>query len=261
MPDRCTPEYERVLAKMGALLPYRRAHALLGEFFALEKAPDMETIRQRTLRVGARLEREAVAPPTTSPPNGAKSIALAIDGGHVKAVRSYQQRSFEVFVAQVSNDDGKQIVFSSMPAEADRQVRQLRGVLHDLGATPNVPITILSDGADGPRNLGEAASTGPTHHVLDWFHLSMRIQHVAQTVKGFHGDHGEYGAVAASPADGREPADAMVTEGRSFDAEGSGRGHERDLQPEPRHRRALGPSVVSHRGVTRPPGSRRSRAI
>jgi hypothetical protein len=185
MPDRCTPEYERVLAKMGALLPYRRAHALLGEFFALEKAPDMETIRQRTLRVGARLEREAVAPPTTSPPNGAKLIALAIDGGHVKALRSYQQRSFEVFVAQVSNDDGKQIVFSSMPAEADRQVRQLRGVLHDLGATPDVPITILSDGADGPRNLGEAASTGPTHHVLDWFHLSMRIQHVAQTVKGW----------------------------------------------------------------------------
>jgi hypothetical protein len=26
---------------------------------------------------------------------------------------------------------------------------------------------------------------GPTHHVLDWLHLSMRIQHVAQTVKGW----------------------------------------------------------------------------
>jgi hypothetical protein len=100
-------------------------------------------------------------------------------------VRSYQQRSFEVFVAQVSNDDGKRIVFSSMPAEADRQAQQLGGVLRNLGATPNTPVTILSDGADGPRNLGEAASTGPTHHVLDWFHLSMRIQHVAQTVKGW----------------------------------------------------------------------------
>jgi hypothetical protein len=28
--------------------------------------------------------------------------------------------------------------------------------------------------------LGEAASPGPTHHVLDWFHLAMRVQHVAQ---------------------------------------------------------------------------------
>ena len=103
----------------------------------------------------------------------------------MKAVRSYQGRSFEVFVAQVSNDDGKRVVFSSMPAEADRQVQQLRGVLHDLGATPRTPVTILSDGADGPRSLGEAASVGPTHHVLDCFHLSMRIQHVAQAAKGW----------------------------------------------------------------------------
>jgi hypothetical protein len=58
-------------------------------------------------------------------------------------------------------------------------------VLHGLGATPATPVTILSDGADGPRSLGEAASLGPTHHVLDWFHFSMRIQHVAQTVKGW----------------------------------------------------------------------------
>jgi len=33
MPDRCTPEYERTLARMGSLLPYRRARALLDEFF------------------------------------------------------------------------------------------------------------------------------------------------------------------------------------------------------------------------------------
>jgi hypothetical protein len=78
-------------------------------------------------------------------------------------------------LAQVSNDDGKQVVFSSMPGEADRQRDQLRGVLHGLGATPDTPVMILSDGAEGPRALGESACVGPTHHVLDWFHLSMRI--------------------------------------------------------------------------------------
>jgi hypothetical protein len=99
MPDRCTPEYERTLAKMGALLPYRRARSLLEEFFPLGDPPEVETIRQRTLHVGASLEREAVASPTSAPPTEASSIALAIDGGHVKAVRSYQARSFEVLVA------------------------------------------------------------------------------------------------------------------------------------------------------------------
>jgi hypothetical protein len=185
MPDRCTPEYERTLAKMGSVLPYRRARSLLDAFFPLGDAPEVETIRQRTLHVGARLERAAAALPTSAPPTEAKSITLTIDSGHVKAVRSYQGRSFEVFVAQVSNDNGKQVVFSSLPAEADRQTQQLRGVLYDLGATARTPLTILSDGADGPRSLGEAASVGPTHHVLDWFHLSMRIQHVAQAVKGW----------------------------------------------------------------------------
>jgi hypothetical protein len=184
MPDRCTPEYERTLAKMGALLPYRRARTLVEEFLPVGAAA-VETVRQRTLHVGARLEREAVTASTPAPPTEARSIALSIDGGHVRSVRSYQMRSFEVFVAQVSDDDGKQVVFSSMPAEADRPVQQLRGVLHGLGATPRTPVTILSDGAEGPRSLGEAAGIGPTHHVLDWFHLSMRIQHVNQVAKGW----------------------------------------------------------------------------
>ena len=126
----------------------------------------METIRQRTLHVGARLEREAATLPTSAPPAEARSVALAIDGGHVKAVCSHQGRSFEVFVAQVSNDDGEHVVFSSMPAEADRQAQQLRGVLGDLGATSRTQATILSDGADGPRSLGEAASVGP--HITCW---------------------------------------------------------------------------------------------
>jgi hypothetical protein len=185
MPDRCTPEFERVVAKMGASLPYRRARTLMAEFPPLDDIPTVETTRQRTLRVGARLEKEATSAPSLTPPTVTKSIALSIDGGHVKSVRHYQVRSFEVLLAQISNDDGKQLVFSSVPAEADSQKQQLRGVLHGLGATSVTPVTILSDGAEGPRALGEAASLGPTHHVLDWFHLSMRVQHVAQAAKGW----------------------------------------------------------------------------
>ena len=38
----------------------------------------------------------------------------------MKSERSYQVRSFEVFVAQVSNDASKRVMFSSVPAEANR---------------------------------------------------------------------------------------------------------------------------------------------
>jgi hypothetical protein len=191
MPDRCTPEYERVVATMGAALPYRRALALLAAFFPLGTSPAVETTRQRTLQVGARLERAGLAPsqpPADADVPEASAIALAIDGGHVRSVRSYQVRSFEVFVAQVSGAEDRSVVFGSVPAEADQQQQQLRGVLRRLGATPSTPVTILSDGADGPRSLGEAACPGPTSHVLDWFHLAMRIQHVAQAAKGWPAD-------------------------------------------------------------------------
>ena len=53
-----------------------------------------------------------------------------------------------------------------MPAEANLQTRQLRGVLHGLGAMPATPVTVLSDGADGPRSLGEAAS--PVQPIMCW---------------------------------------------------------------------------------------------
>ena len=52
MPDRCTPEYERTVAKMGSLLPYRRARTLLAELLPLGNPQAVETTRQRTLRVG-----------------------------------------------------------------------------------------------------------------------------------------------------------------------------------------------------------------
>jgi hypothetical protein len=44
IPDRCTPEYERVLAEFGALLPYRRARTLLGTLFPVGDLPTIDTM-------------------------------------------------------------------------------------------------------------------------------------------------------------------------------------------------------------------------
>ena len=69
MPDRCTPEYERILVKMGSLAAYGRAAALMAEFLPLDKAPAVETTRRRTLRGGrqigaANADRQAIGDPT-----------------------------------------------------------------------------------------------------------------------------------------------------------------------------------------------------
>jgi hypothetical protein len=88
MPDRCTPEYECVIAKMGSLLPYRRAGTLLSGFLPLGDLPAVETSRRRTMRVGARLEQQAVASQPPAPAAEAQAIALSIDGGHMRSVRT-----------------------------------------------------------------------------------------------------------------------------------------------------------------------------
>ena len=96
MPDRCTPEYERALADFGALLPHRRARALLESFFPVGDVPTIDTIQRQTLQVGAKLECEAIVTPTPlPPPTDAETIALSMTLGHVRAVRGYQVRTFK----------------------------------------------------------------------------------------------------------------------------------------------------------------------
>jgi hypothetical protein len=83
MPDRCTPEYERTLAKMGVWLPYRCARRFLSEFFLIgEDPPWQETIRRRTTKVGAGLERETLSRAKMQqvvPPS--ETMTVSIDAG------------------------------------------------------------------------------------------------------------------------------------------------------------------------------------
>jgi len=130
--------------------------------------PWAETIRRRTIRVGAGREHETLSrgkTPQVVPPSD--TLTVSIDAGHVRTARGHQGRTFEVMAAQLSNADGKPVLFSGVPGETDRQHTQLNGVLSGLGMTADTEVTILSDGTNGPRSLGEAASTGTVFHVLD----------------------------------------------------------------------------------------------
>ncbi len=73
----------------GSFAAYGRAAALMAEFLPLDKVPGVETTRRRALEVGAKLERQILtAKPLVTPPS-AQSIAVSLDGGHVKSIRSY----------------------------------------------------------------------------------------------------------------------------------------------------------------------------
>jgi hypothetical protein len=167
MPDRCTPEYERTLAKIGACLPYRRARRFLFAFFLIvDDPPWHETIHRRTVKVGAGLEREILSRAKTP---RAETMTVSIDAGHVRAARGYQGRTLEVMAALVSNDDAKAVLFSDVLGDADRQSTQLNGVLTGLGMTADTEVTIPTDGANGPGSLGGGWAPGLSIMYLTGF--------------------------------------------------------------------------------------------
>lgn len=54
-----TPELRYLTAKMAALMPFRKAADFLGEFLSLSAEATASTVRNRTMKVGRRLQRSA----------------------------------------------------------------------------------------------------------------------------------------------------------------------------------------------------------
>ena len=145
---------ERVIAKMGSLPSVRPGHgrccrnSCRSATFRPWRRPAAGPC-EWALGWNSRRHRAKPAAPAAE----ARAISLFIDGGHVRSVRSYQVRSFEAMLAQVSNDNGKQ----------EGRVQQY-GLRRPIGNatgcaacymgldTPSTPVTILSDGAEGPRS-------------------------------------------------------------------------------------------------------------
>ena len=60
----------------------------------------------------------------------------------------------------------------------------VRTALADQGWQANQPVTVISDGDPALPALVGAAAGRPARHILDWFHLSMRVRHIEQAVQG-----------------------------------------------------------------------------
>jgi hypothetical protein len=60
----------------------------------------------------------------------------------------------------------------------------VRTALADQGWRENQPVTVISDGDPALPALVGAATGRPARHILDRFHLSMRVRHIEQAMQG-----------------------------------------------------------------------------
>jgi hypothetical protein len=113
-------------------------------------------------------------------------LTVGIDGGYVhsNSQRSRKQGWFEVIAGKSVTAEGGSKRFAFVNNYADKPKRRLFEVLKSQGMQPNQQITFLSDGADTVRDL-QLYLNPNAEHILDWFHITLRITVMGQGPPGF----------------------------------------------------------------------------
>src|SRR6185436_10466257 len=184
-------------AKWSSLVSYGMSLNALQDFLPLDLSLDVKTVRYDTLKVAKRLEAELgeeqaefiEGEPSDWDllpfPEG--SFKVGLDGGYVRNWFD-KKHKFEVIV-------GKSIVSFAAAGEEDKtsslkrfgfvqtldtkSKRRLYEVLQSQDLQMNQEITFLSDGDDKLRDLQLELSPKATH-ILDWFHLTMKLTVLGQ---------------------------------------------------------------------------------
>ena len=198
--ESVAPELLYMEAKWSSLVSYSMSLDALKDFLPLEVTLDVKTVRYDTLKVAKRLEAalgdEQPCFIEGSPsawdflplPDG--SFKVGIDGGYVRNWFA-KQHNFEVIVGKSTHTFGEDEAdktpsskrFGFVQTLDTKPKRRLYEVLHSQGLQMNQDITFLADGNDTLRALQLEMSPQATH-ILDWFHVTMRLTVLDQYGKG-----------------------------------------------------------------------------
>jgi hypothetical protein len=144
-------------------------------------------------------------------PEPAGPLSVGIDGGYVhtrEQQQSGQWRCFEVIVGKSIPTEGESKCFGFVNRYDEKPKRRLFEVLNSQGLQMNQQLTFLSDGGDTVRELQMYLSP-QAEHILDWFHVSMRLQVMSQMVKGVAAAEAP---PALAPAEGEEENEPLKEE-------------------------------------------------
>jgi len=190
LPGRCTPELRRLQAELGARHSFREAARLLTAFLPCSP-PNHASVRNRLHRVAEELHaKEAVPTVTPSVSNSTiesePGIVVVMDGAHIRAAPGYQTRHLDVNVGKVEASGRPSRRFALAPSGTERPLSHIRAALAAQGWRPNVPVTVLSDGEAALPELVRRATGSDVNHILDWWHIYMRVRHAEQALRGVY---------------------------------------------------------------------------
>lgn len=195
-PDRATPELMELTARLGSMLPYRQAPKVLADFLPTEPTETHATVRKRTIRIGKRLDDQVMQETGVRGPKRMTNASLRCSFPEIGAKNSSSALIRRTFVALINIR--REISSSSWPDAAaggrgerggryfvtgstDQQAIRDRALhsLQAVGYRGFGDVTVISDGAEILNRLPRAMPK-PTTHIIDWFHIAMKIQPMQQ---------------------------------------------------------------------------------
>jgi hypothetical protein len=193
--EHTAPELLYLEAKFAALMSYGVTVDVLGEILPIGAQLNATTVQRHLLRVAERMEHEmgeeqvmfveGCPAEWEDLPAPDAPLTVGLDGGYVHArdERSRKAGWFEVIVGKSLPDEGASKCFGFVHTYDARPKRRLFEVLKSQGMQANQQVTFLSDGGDTVREL-QMYLHPEAEHLLDLFHISMRITVMGQMAKG-----------------------------------------------------------------------------
>jgi hypothetical protein len=195
LPERATPELLYLESKFAGLVSYGSSARLLTETLPIGRPLYASAVRVHAQTTGTRLESE-LGPEQSMFADGCQydwdelprpdlPLTVGLDGGYV---HSSQQRSkrdgwFEVIVGKSMPTDGPARCFGFVQTYDTKPKRRLFEVLKSQGMQMNQQVTFLTDGGEDVRDLPLYLNPR-AEHLIDWFHITMRLTVMSQMTKG-----------------------------------------------------------------------------
>lgn len=189
LPDRCTPELRRRQAGLGARHSFREAARIIATLPPCSP-PNHASVRNRLHRAAEAVEtveaemdaaRSSPRLPSREPGAG-EGLVVLIDGAHIRAAPGHQARHLNLTIGKVEAPGRQSRRFAPAPLGGDRPLTQVRAALTDQGWSGERPLTVISDGGSASPELVRRAAGARVVHVLDWWHVSMRVRHAEQAL-------------------------------------------------------------------------------
>ena len=191
----CAPELQYLETKFASLMSYGLSIKILTEVLPIADEINHTSLRRQVNRVAERIEAELgeeqsqfiegcpnewAKQPAPGPP-----LTVGLDGGYVHASdqKSRNEGWFEVIAGKSVQAEGDSKVLAFVNKYDTKPKRRLHELLTSQGLQMNQQVVFLSDGGSTVRDL-QAYLSPESEHILDWFHITMRLTVMRQMIKG-----------------------------------------------------------------------------